>query len=132
MYEFSLIYVFQNVKTFCLNIFACLVLVTKNSVMLLPTPHFTEMRFASFLFGEFNTDIVINPLEKKLAKRTSVQWDTNGNLLLLAILIQLLFAYVSKFKIGPWIFLIQKMTKIRSIKSFDIKDIKICTSKESI
>ena len=34
---------------------------------------FTEMRFASFLSGGFITVIVVNPPEKKLAKRTSVQ-----------------------------------------------------------
>ena len=32
------------------------------------------MRFASFLSGGFITAIVVNPPEKKLAKRTSVQW----------------------------------------------------------
>ena len=36
------------------------------------TVHFTEMRFASFLSGAFITAIVVNPPEKKLAKRTSV------------------------------------------------------------
>ena len=30
------------------------------------------MRFANFLFGGFITAIVVNPPEKKLAKRTSV------------------------------------------------------------
>ena len=34
----------------------------------------TEMRFASFLSGGFITAIVVNPPERKLAKRTSVQW----------------------------------------------------------
>ena len=33
----------------------------------------TEVRFASFLSGGFITAIVVNPLERKLAKRTSVQ-----------------------------------------------------------
>ena len=33
------------------------------------------MRFASFLSGEFTTMAVINPPERKLAKRTSVQWN---------------------------------------------------------
>ena len=33
------------------------------------------MRFASFFCGEFITAIVINPLERKLAKRTSMQWS---------------------------------------------------------
>ena len=32
----------------------------------------TEMRFASFLSGGFITAIVVNPPERKLAKRTSV------------------------------------------------------------
>ena len=33
----------------------------------------TEVRFASFLSGGFITAIEVNPLERKLAKRTSVQ-----------------------------------------------------------
>jgi hypothetical protein len=33
----------------------------------------TEVRFASFLSGGFIIQIVVNPLERKLAKRTSVQ-----------------------------------------------------------
>ena len=32
----------------------------------------TEVRFASFLSGGFITAIVVNPPERKLAKRTSV------------------------------------------------------------
>ena len=34
----------------------------------------TEVRFASFLSGEFITVIVVNPPERKLAKCTSVDW----------------------------------------------------------
>ena len=34
-----------------------------------------EVRFASFLSGGFITAIVVNPLERKLAKRTSVYWS---------------------------------------------------------
>ena len=34
---------------------------------------FTDVRFASFLSGEFITAIVVNPPERKLAKRTSVK-----------------------------------------------------------
>ena len=34
----------------------------------------TEVRFASFLSSEFITAIVVNPPERNLAKRTSVQW----------------------------------------------------------
>ena len=34
---------------------------------------FTEVRFASFLSGRFITAIVVNPPERKLANRTSVQ-----------------------------------------------------------
>ena len=36
--------------------------------------HYTEVRFVSFLSGAFITAVVVNPPEKKLAKRTSVQW----------------------------------------------------------
>ena len=36
--------------------------------------HSTEMRFVSFLSGRFTTKTVANPPERKLAKRTSVQW----------------------------------------------------------
>ena len=32
------------------------------------------MRFSSFLFGGFTTMAIINPPERKLEKRTSVQW----------------------------------------------------------
>ena len=35
----------------------------------------TEVRFCSFLSGEFTTMAVINPPEKKLLKRTSLQLD---------------------------------------------------------
>ena len=41
--------------------------------------HGTEVRFASFLSGGFTTMIVINPPEKKLAKRTSGQWGAWGD-----------------------------------------------------
>ena len=37
------------------------------------TLHYTEVRFASFLSGGFITAIVVNLLERKLIKRTSVQ-----------------------------------------------------------
>jgi hypothetical protein len=41
----------------------------------------TEVHFASFLSGGFITAIVVNPPERKLAKRTSVQWpDSFENL----------------------------------------------------
>ena len=33
------------------------------------------MRFASFLSGGFVTATVVNPMERKLVKRTSVQWS---------------------------------------------------------
>ena len=36
----------------------------------------TEVCFASFLSGGFITAIVVNPPERKLAKRTSVDWST--------------------------------------------------------
>ena len=38
------------------------------------TAQCTEVRFASFLSGGFITAIVVNPPERKLAKRTYVQW----------------------------------------------------------
>jgi hypothetical protein len=40
----------------------------------------TEVHFASFLSGGFITAIVVNPPERRLAKRTSVQWDENLDL----------------------------------------------------
>ena len=36
--------------------------------------HCPEVHFASFLSGGFTTMAVINPPERKLVKRTSVQW----------------------------------------------------------
>ena len=39
--------------------------------------HSTEVRFASFLSGGFITDIVVNPTERKLTKRTSVHSGSN-------------------------------------------------------
>ena len=38
-----------------------------------PANQRTEVRFASFLSGGFITTIVVNPPERKLAKRTSVE-----------------------------------------------------------
>ena len=35
----------------------------------------TEVRFASFFSGRFITAIIVNPPERRLAKRTSVQWS---------------------------------------------------------
>ena len=37
----------------------------------------TEVRFASFLSGGFTTMAVINPPERKLAKRISLKWRTD-------------------------------------------------------
>ena len=37
--------------------------------------HCTEVRFAGFLSSRFITAIVVNPPERKLAKRTSVKWS---------------------------------------------------------
>ena len=39
----------------------------------------TEVRFASLLSGGFNTMAVINPPERKLAKRTSVHFADSGS-----------------------------------------------------
>ena len=41
------------------------------------TYHCTEVRFASFLSGGFNTAILVNPPKRKQAKRTSVHWFHN-------------------------------------------------------
>ena len=38
-------------------------------------PECTEVRFVSFLSGGFITAIVVNPPERKLEKRTSVEWS---------------------------------------------------------
>jgi hypothetical protein len=37
--------------------------------------HCTEVRFASFLSGKSMTAILVNPLEKKQAKRISGHWS---------------------------------------------------------
>ena len=52
----------------------------------LPVVHCTEVRFASFLSGGFITVIVVNPPEKNLAKRTSVHWLKNLNVILIEFL----------------------------------------------
>ena len=40
----------------------------------------TEVHFASFFSSVFITAIVVNPPERKLAKRISVQWRTRGRI----------------------------------------------------
>ena len=47
-------------------------------ISLLLSPHYTEVRFASFLSGGFTTMTIINQPERKLAKRTSVQCGASG------------------------------------------------------
>ena len=42
-------------------------------VLELKPTQYTEVRFVSFLSGGFITAILVNPLERKLTKRTSVQ-----------------------------------------------------------
>ena len=44
----------------------------------------TEVRFASFLSGGFTAVALMNPPEKKLEKRISVQWTTAGERIRLA------------------------------------------------
>ena len=47
-------------------------------------PHCTEVRFAIFLSSGYITMVVINPPEKKLAKRrTSVHWSRRCHMLIL-------------------------------------------------
>ena len=48
--------------------------VSFSGLILIQGHQCTEMRFASFLSGGFTAMIVINPPERKLAKRISVQW----------------------------------------------------------
>ena len=66
-----------NFLLFWLHFFPCFkVCFTKNRTIavhsyILPC---TEVRFAFFLSGGFITVIVVNPPERKLAKRTFVQW----------------------------------------------------------
>ena len=43
-------------------------------------PHFTDVRFASFLSGGFTTTAEINPPERKLAKRNSVSLNANADI----------------------------------------------------
>ena len=50
------------------------VLIKLGLFFLMLSVHYIEVRFASFLSGGFTTMAVINPPEKKLAKRTSVHW----------------------------------------------------------
>ena len=52
----------------------CTVQPQHKLVLFQPTKRCTEVHFASFLSGGFITAIVINPPERKLAKRTSVRW----------------------------------------------------------
>ena len=44
-------------------------------ILLIDPVQCTEVRLASFLPGGFITAMVVNPPERKLAKRTSVQWQ---------------------------------------------------------
>ena len=46
-----------------------------------PPPHYTEVRFASFLSGRFITAIVVNPPERKLTKHTSVHYVQDRRIL---------------------------------------------------
>ena len=52
----------------CLKINTSSSIALKNKLVL----HCTEVRFANFQSGRFTTGIVVNPSERKLAKRTSV------------------------------------------------------------
>jgi hypothetical protein len=46
------------------------------NVLFAPATQCTEVRFASFFSGEFITATVVNPPERRLAKRTSMQGIT--------------------------------------------------------
>ena len=54
--------------------------------------HCTEVRFATFISGGFTTMAVINPLVRKLAKRTSVQClDLRPHYIIIAIKALMIF-----------------------------------------
>ena len=57
------------------------------SSSLIDLNQYTEVRFASLLSGGFTTMAVINPPEKKLEKRTSLQWATQTKQLGIKLLI---------------------------------------------
>jgi hypothetical protein len=48
-----------------------------SAIRILKILHCTEVRFASFLSGDFITMAVIDLPERKLAKRISVHWGTS-------------------------------------------------------
>ena len=53
------------------------VIVLSNHPLLTKKPQgtqYTEVRFANFFSGGFIAAIVVNPAERRLAKRTSVHW----------------------------------------------------------
>ena len=50
-----------------------------TTAALLLSPQCTEVRFTSLLSGGFITAILVNPPERNLAKRTSVQWSILQN-----------------------------------------------------
>ena len=60
--------------------------------------HCTEVHFASFLSGGFTTMAVINPPERKLVKRTSVQ-STVSNFTVFFIVLGI-FIFASGFKVA--------------------------------
>ena len=62
-----------NVKNFTKNL-CCVFQAQASSCYSDATRLYTEVHFASFLSGEFITAVVVNPPERKLAKRTSVDY----------------------------------------------------------
>ena len=59
------------------------------------------MRFASFFSGGFITAIVVNPPERKLAKRTSVRWvDGTNDSSTKRVMFQALFFFIISYRLG--------------------------------
>ena len=62
---------------------ACVLHVRKSKLALCTALQFTEVRFASFLYGGFTIMAVINQPERKLTKRISVQLLVAGTPLMM-------------------------------------------------
>ena len=77
----------------------------------------TEVCFASSLSGEFITAIVVNSLERKLAKRTSVPWKDKAsvNQLRKSLPKSKTLVYLTKITATPWS--INKVIPVSSFKA---------------
>ena len=64
------------------------------------TAHCTEVRFSSFFFGGFITATVVNPSEKKLAKRTFVHCTLQCRILPMNHTVTVFFVDMTLVKFG--------------------------------